>query len=387
MNKIAVINSTSDGSTGQLARKIIESYEGEGRLFCFYGKKYDNVTLIKINRIKDIASHSISRIDGKDGFHYKALTKKLVKELEAYKPDIIHLHNLHGYYLNMPILFDYINKNNLKVIWTFHDFYPLTGRCAVPQECELFLNGCNSKCPNRNNYPYAIIHKEHKIFLEKKKLLSSIKDLKIVTPSNFLAEYVKKSYLNKYDIEVIHNGIDLNKFKYKQSDLKEKLGISKDKIVLLDVMLPISVHKGIAYINKLANELDDQYQILLIGRNDDNIPLSKKIIHIPFVKQEELHLYYSIADLFINTTISDNYPTVDMEAIACFLPVVSFDTGGSKEIVTSDVGKIVTKKDYESFKKEIELTLKNPPKKENFSSRRNEFDEKLMVNKYIKFYR
>ena len=151
-------------------------------------------------------------------------------------------------------------------------------------------------------------------------------------------------------------------------------------------MLPISVHKGIAYINKLANELDDQYQILLIGRNDDNIPLSKKIIHIPFVKQEELHLYYSIADLFINTTISDNYPTVDMEAIACFLPVVSFDTGGSKEIVTSDVGKIVTKKDYESFKKEIELTLKNPPKKENFSSRRNEFDEKLMVNKYLKYY-
>lgn len=386
MNKIAVINSTSDGSTGQLARKIIENYEGEGRLFCFYGNKYDNVTLIKINRIKDIASHSISRIDGKDGFHYKALTKKLVKELEAYKPDIIHLHNLHGYYLNMPILFDYINKNNLKVVWTFHDFYPLTGRCAVPQECELFLNGCNSKCPNRNNYPYAIIHKEHKMFLKKKKLLSSIKDLKIVTPSNFLAEYVKKSYLNKYDIEVIHNGIDLNKFKYEQSDLKEKLGISKDKIVLLDVMLPISVHKGIAYINKLANELDDQYQILLIGRNDDNIPLSKKIIHIPFVKQEELHLYYSIADLFINTTISDNYPTVDMEAIACFLPVVSFDTGGSKEIVTSDVGKIVAKKDYKSFKKEIELTLKNPPKKENFSSRRNEFDEKLMVNKYLKFY-
>ena len=386
MNKIAVINSTSDGSTGQLARKIIENYKGKGRLFCFYGNKYDNVTLIKINRIKDIASHSISRIDGKDGFHYKALTKKLVKELEAYKPDIIHLHNLHGYYLNMPILFDYINKNNLKVVWTFHDFYPLTGRCAVPQECELFVNGCNSKCPNRSNYPYAIVHKEHKMFLKKKKLLSSIKNLKIVTPSNFLAEYVKKSYLNKYDIEVIHNGIDLNKFKYEQSDLKEKLGISKDKIVLLDVMLPISVHKGIAYINKLANELDDQYQILLIGRNDDNIPLSKKIIHIPFVKQEELHLYYSIADLFINTTISDNYPTVDMEAIACFLPVVSFDTGGSKEIVTSDVGKIVTKKDYESFKKEIELTLKNPPKKENFSSRRNEFDEKLMVNKYLKYY-
>ena len=387
MNKIAVINSTSDGSTGQLARKIIESYKGESRLFCFYGAEHDNVALIKLNRLKDIASHSISRIDGKDGFHYKALTKILIKELEEYKPDIIHLHNLHGYYLNIPLLFSYINKNNIKVIWTFHDFYPLTGRCAVPQECELFLTGCDKKCPNRKNYPYALIHKESKMFIKKKELISSLKDLTIVSPSSFLAEYVKKSYLNKYDIQVINNGIDLNKFYYESNNLKEELGIDKDKIVLLDVMLPISVHKGISYINKLANELDDKYQIVLIGKNDDNIPLNKKIIHIPFIKQEDLHLYYSMADLFINPTISDNYPTVDMEASASNLPVLTFNTGGSKEIVTSDVGKVVNKKDYESFKKEIESLIKNPPKNENFSSRREDFNEKLMVNKYLKLYK
>ncbi len=387
MNKIAVINSTSDGSTGVIARKIIDNYEGEGRLFCFFGKKYNNVTLIKLSRIKDIISHSISRIDGKDGFHYHALTRKLIKELEAYKPNIIHLHNLHGYWLNIPMLFDYINKNNIKVVWTFHDFYPLTGRCAVPQECELFLNGCNGKCPNKGNYPYAIIHNEKKLFKKKVGVISSLKNIDIITPSSILADYTKKTYLNKYNIQVINNGIDLDKFFFEESDLKEKLGIPKNKIVLLDVMLPISVHKGISYINKLANELDDRYQVVLIGRNDDNIPLSKKILHIPFVKQEELHLYYSFADFFINTTISDNYPTVDMEAIACNLPVLSFDTGGTKEIVTPDVGKVVKKKDYDKFKQEIELCIKNPPKKENFSIRRKDFDEKLMVNKYLELYK
>ncbi len=385
--RIAFINSTSGGSTGNIARKLIKEYPGEAKLFCFFGSEDQDVIKINISKISDIFSHSISRIDGKDGFHYHSLTNKLIKELDTFKPDIIHIHNLHGYYLNVPLLFDYINKNKIEVIWTLHDFWALTGRCAIPEECTMFLNGCNERCPNRKNYPYAIVHNEKKLYKKKVSLLSSLNNVQIVTPSEYLMDFVKQTYLNKYPLQIINNGIDLSKFYFEESDLKQKLKIKEDKIVLLDVMLPVSYHKGITFLNKLADELDDKYQIVLIGKNEDNLSINKKILHIPFIKQEELHLYYSFADIYINPTISDNYPTVDMEAISCHLPVISFDTGGSKEIVKDNVGQIIKKKDYEAFKKAIESFKKEDYKAEDFEKRRKEFDEAEMVKKYFKLYK
>lgn len=385
--KVAVINTQSFGSTGQIARAIMNAYEGESRLFCFREKeKFDNVTAIELSKLSDLASHSISRIDGNDGFHYHAFSEKLIKELDEYKPDIIHLHNLHGYYLNVPILFNFIKEKNIKVIWTLHDFWPLTGRCAVPGDCENFLTGCQT-CLNKGNYPFAILHNEKEMFPKRKELFTSLENVTIVTPSEYLMNYVKQTHLNKYPGVVINNGIDLEKFFYEESDLKEKLEIPQDKKVLLSVMLPISSHKGIEYINKLASELDDKYLILLVGTNDDNFELSSKIKHIPFVSQEELHLYYSMADLFINPTLSDTYPTVDMEAIASGLQILSYDTGGSKEIVTLDVGRIVARRDYEAFKNSIEDMVNHPLPKENFLKRRENFSKERMIEKYLKLYK
>ena len=213
-----------------------------------------------------------------------------------------------------------------------------------------------------------------------------LEDVTLVAPSEYLMGYVKQTHMNKYNGLVINNGIDLDKFFFEESNLKDELGL-KDKKILLSVMLPISTHKGIEYINKLADELNEKYQILLVGSNPDNFELNSKIKHIPFVEQDKLHLYYSIADLFINPTLSDTYPTVDMEAIASGLQILSFDTGGTKEIVTNDVGRIVPRKDYDSFKNLIEDMVNHPLPKENFLKRREDFSKERMIDKYLKLYK
>lgn len=384
--RIAFINSSSFGSTGQICLALMKAYQGESRLFCFYSKEeLENVTTIKINRLSDLMSHAISRVDGRDGFHYHEVTKRLIEELDKYQPDIIHLHNLHGYYLNVPMLFNYIKEKNIKVIWTLHDAWTLTGRCAISGDCENFLTGCQT-CLNKGNYPFTIIHDEKKMFPVRKALFTSLKKVTLVAPSEYLMSYVKQTHMNKYQGLVINNGIDLNKFFCEESNLKEELEL-KDKKILLSVMLPISTHKGIEYINKLADELDDEYQILLVGSNPDNFEINSKIKHIPFVEQEKLHLYYSIADLFINPTLSDTYPTVDMEAIASGLQILSFDTGGSKEIVTNDVGRLVPRKDYEAFKSNIKEMIDNPLPKESFQKRREDFSKDVMIKKYLDLYK
>ena len=344
--KVAVINATGFGSTGNIAYNIMNKYDGEIRLFCFYIKEErKNVYPIKINRLSDLISHAISRIDGKDGFHYHSLTKKLIKAFDEFKPDLLHIHNLHGYYLNVPMLIDYINKNNIKVIWTLHDFWSMTGRCAHPSDCDKYLTGCHG-CKRGNIYPYAIFHNEAKMFIQKKKMINSIKDLTFVSPSEYVKREIMTSHLKDKEIKVINNGINTSLFFFEESNLREELGISKDKKVLLNVSMPIYKNKGVDYINKLAEDLDEnKYQIICIGPLDDGITLNKKIINVTFVPQDKLHLYYSMADLLINPTLADNYPTVDMEAICSELPVISFDTGGSKEIVDDTVGKITPYKD------------------------------------------
>ena len=386
MKRIAFINATSYGSTGNIILDIINGYQGEARLFCFR-TKVDNpkVTKISINKLSDTCSHVLSRIDGKDGFHYHALAKKLIKELEAFKPDIIHIHNLHGYYLNIELLINYINKNHIKIIYTFHDLWSLTGRCAVPGNCKKYLEGC--KGCKINNYPYTLLHLEDKIYQKKIPLLSSIEDMTIISPCEYNLTFIKETYLNKYPMKVINNGIDLDVFKHVDSDIREKYNIAKDTIILLTVANPFSIHKGVEYLNEIASKLDKDYLIIAIGDVEKGITLNPLIKHIPHISREELIKFYSAADLFINTTMSDTYPTVDMEAISCLLPVISFDTGGTREIVTPDVGVLLPQKDVDGMLKEIEKACRNPLKRENLLKRREDFAKSLMVNKYIELYK
>ena len=388
MKKVALINAAGYGSTGNIASNIIKEYKGNIRLYCFYIKEdRENAYPIKINKVSDLISHAISRIDGKDGFHYHSFTKKLIKELDEFKPDLLHIHNLHGYYLNVPMLIDYINKNHIKVIWTLHDFWVMTGRCAHPSSCDKYLTGCHN-CKRGDIYPYAIFHNEAKMFIKKKEMINSIEDLTFVSPSEYVKREILTSHLKDKEIKVINNGINTSLFFYEKNDLKNQLNISKDKKVLLNVSMPIYKNKGVDYINRLAEELDiNKYQIVCIGPLDNGITLNKNIINIPYVPQDQLHLYYSMADLLINPTLADNYPTVDMEAICCELPVVSFDTGGSKEIVDDTVGKITPYKDYDAFKNAVISVEKSQFKKESFLNKKEKFDQKHMIEQYLEFYK
>jgi len=385
--KLAVINYGDTGSTGKIALMIAKAFIEKGntsKVFVFNKKtSFDYVQKIQCGKIRDFLNHAISRIDGKDAFHYLETTRKLIEELDKYKPDVIHIHNIHGYYLNLPLLLKYIHDKNIRVIWTLHDFWTLTGRCAVPQECQMYLSTCRP-CPHKDNYPYAIFHHESKMLKYKKQSISFLRNITFVTPSDFLRDKAKETYLNKFPIITIHNGIDMNIFSRKESNFYERYGINKNKKILLDVAMPFSKHKGIDYINKMAEILpSDKFQIVLIG-SLDGFSVNKNIISIDKVSQQKLVEAYSNADILINPTISDNYPTVDMEAISCGLPVITFDTGGSKEIVTDGCGTIIPDNNIDLFIGEIFKHDKDSIPHNIVQSKRELFDNKLMIEQYLK---
>ena len=260
------------------------------------------------------------------GFTAKRATKKLIKEIKAYDPDVIHLHNLHGYYLDIEVLFDYLKSANKKVIWTLHDCWAFTGHCAHFDYANCYkweTGGCDN-CPQKKEYPKSIfLNRSKKNFARKKRAFTGVKDLTIVTPSNWLKNLVERSFLKDYKVVTIYNGIDLDKFKPIKSDILKRYGLED---------------KGFKDFIKLAEVLPDDYKIVLIGVTEKQIKtLPANILGLRRTGSiQELCEWYTAADKFINLTYEDTYPTVNLEAQACGTPVITYKTGGSVESVPSE---------------------------------------------------
>lgn len=284
---------------------------------------------VKIDALK-------SRIFDNAGFNSKRATKKFIKWVEEYDPDVIHLHNIHGYYINVEILFDYLKRSNKPVIWTLHDCWSFTGHCAYFDYvgCDKWTSGCQN-CPQKNSYPASLfIDNSSKNFKRKQEIFSGVPNLTIVTPSKWLANLVKSSFLSEYRVEVIHNGIDLNVFKPTPSDFKEKYDLT-DKKILLGVAAVWEKRKGLFDFIELSKRLDDNYKIVLVGLNDSQLKnLPSNILGLPKTNSAtELAEIYTAADVFLNLTYEENYPTTNLEAQACGTPVITYNTGGSVESV------------------------------------------------------
>lgn len=317
----------------------IESYVVWGR-----GRKALNNNEIYMNDKAGVYYHALyTRITDKTGFASKRATKKLIKKLEFIKPDIVHLHNIHGYYINIELLFEYFKKNDIKVVWTLHDCWSFTGHCAYFDSvgCNKWKTQCE-KCPLIKEYPKSIIDNSKWNYLKKMQLFNCI-NLHIVTPSKWLANLVKESYLKDYPVFVINNGINTNIFKYTNSNFKEKYNLIGKKIIL-GVASTWDKRKGLDDFIKLSKVISDDYKIVLVGLTKKQMSdLPKNILGLERTKNvDELVEIYSASDILFNPTREDNYPTVNLEALSCGIPVVTYDTGGSPEVITNNNGLVTT---------------------------------------------
>ena len=397
--KVAMINGGVFGSTGKIMFGIADIIEKNG------GETFCASAVTATNRRKE-PSHSyykigtyysrkfnvlLSRITGKQNCFAKSATKKLLKEIDKFKPDIVHLHNLHGDYINLPLLFNYIKANSIRVVWTLHDCWAFTGHCPhfAMVNCDKWKSGCY-KCPQYSIYPKSLFDNSKKMYALKKQLFTGVKNMTIVTPSEWLAGLVKQSFLKDYPVKVINNGINLSVFKPTESNFREKYGISADKKILLGVAFGWGVRKGLDVFIELYNRLSaEKYQIVLVGtdkKTDKQLP--KGIISIHRTQnQTELAEIYSAADLFVNPTREDNYPTVNMEAIACGTPVLTFRTGGSPECINEQSGSVVACDDIDSLEREIKRICETSPfNKEDCIESAKRFDENERFLEYVNLY-
>lgn len=376
-------------STGRICTDLADELTNQGhKVKIAYGrenvpeeyKKYS----VRIGSDLDVCVHALkSRIFDSVGLASKWYTEQFVKWVKRFDPDVIHLHNIHGYYINIEVLFKYLKTCGKQIIWTLHDCWAFTGHCFYFDfaNCYRWETGCHD-CPKKTDYPKCYIFDRSKQNYElKSKLFTGISNLTIITPSEWLSGLVKRSFLKEYPVEVIHNGIDTDVFKPTPSNLREKLGIG-DKKVILGIAGVWEPRKGLLdllELNKLLKKSErtaakeESYQLILIGINDKQrkkLKIPNDIITIPRTdSQVELAQFYTMADVYVTPTYEENYPTANLEAIACGTPVVTYDTGGSGEsakyygavVNKGDVGDLfstIKTIDHGHLKQEIEVDQK-----------------------------
>lgn len=357
------------GSTGRIAEEIgqvaiqqgWDSYIAYGR-----GKPVSKSHLIRIGNDWDMYEHGLeTRIFDNHGLASRGVTQKLIRQIEEIKPDVIQLHNVHGYFVNYPILFDYLAKCKIPVVWTLHDCWTFTGHCAhfALAGCYQWKNEECSHCKYKKSYPASLFfNRAHRNFLDKKKAFTAPKNMTIVTVSHWLEELVQQSFLSCHQVITINNGIDVQIFSPKNNGkkIREKLGISQP-YMLLGVASVWEASKGIFDFVKLRELLPaDQYAIVLVGVDDRTAKiLPQGIVTVKRTNNvEELAEIYSVADVFLNPTWQDSFPTTNLEAMACGTPVVTYRTGGSPESLTEKTGKVVEQGDLVAFVSNIEEICK-----------------------------
>jgi len=348
MNIVQINITYNIGSTGRIMKdldEVIDTSGNHGYMVSAYGASNSNA-MSKLYSINNSFSNTpakinllVSRITGMMGYRHKRETQDIIKWIESKKPDIVHLHNIHGDWINLESLFAYLQYKKIPVVWTLHDCWAFTGRCSHFENCgcEKWKTGCY-QCHNKKIYPITyFFDRSQKMWADKKKLFTSINNLTIVTPSDWLGKYVKQSFLSQYPVITIHNGIDLTTFQPRSNEEKKQKLVGNKKMIL-GVAGMWTERKGLYDFYKLAELLGTDYQVVLVGLNSrqmESVP--KNIIGISRTNSViELSELYSMADYYVNMTYLDNYPTTNLEAQACGTPTITYRTGGSPESVDAD---------------------------------------------------
>lgn len=374
MDILQINTSVNTGSTGriteQIGQKAIQNGHSSTIAFGVRGNGESCSKLIRIGSKPDRVLHGLkTRMFDLHGFGSKRATEIFVKKLETLAPDVIGLHNLHGYYLNIEVLFSYLKEVRKPIVWTFHDCWPFTGHCTYFDSvgCEKWIDGCFN-CPKTKFYPASYGADNSKWNYERKKeLFNGIKNLRIITPSHWLAGLVKQSFLKEYPVNVINNGVDTDVFAPEVQEIPSSLQLDNRKIVL-GVASVWDKRKGLQDFIELNKIIGKDFRIVLVGLSIEQIKDLPGGI-TGFARTEnvnQLAALYGIADVFVNPTWQDNFPTTNIEALACGTPVITYNTGGSPEAVNEKTGFVVEQGDLDG----VVQALKKISEKNRESSRK-----------------
>lgn len=394
---IVSLNLGNRGSTGHIMRNISALAEQSGYVAyqAYPGSRinlpFKERDIVLCNFLTFKMNRELAKWTGFNGCFAILTTLRFLYKLDKIKPDIIHFHNLHNSYVNLPMLFGYVRSHHIQVVWTLHDCWPFTGRCPhfTMIRCDKWETGCGN-CPYpKVQYPPSAFDRTAWLWRMKKEWFTGVERMIIITPSYWLADLVKRSFLREYPVRVIHNGIDLSIFKPTSGDFRVQYGIG-NKFMLLGVADSWDVRKGLDVFLELFKRLDPmKYQIVLVGTNDGvDKQLPDGIISIHRTQdQEKLAKIYTAADLFVNPTREDNFPTVNIEALACGTPVITYRTGGSPESLDETCGSVVECDDMETLEQEIKrIQSEIPYSRKSCLIRAGQFDKNRTFREYIEVF-
>lgn len=395
--KILLINAVCGrGSTGKICFDLCEALMRQGHeCRIAYGRdpvpeaaqkvsvRIGSQTSVKIDALK-------TRLFDNAGFNSRRATKKFLEWVDSFQPDVIHLHNLHGYYIHVGMLFDYLKAHReIKVVWTLHDCWVFTGHCTHFDyvQCEKWKSAC-AKCPQKKQYPKSVFRdRSAKNYLQKKGCFTGHRNMTIVTPSEWLKELAKQSFLSEYGIEVVPNGIDTNVFCPTESDFKERNGLAEKKIVL-GVANIWDKRKGLEDFLALSKILPEEYKTVLVGvSGKQRKKLPQSVLGLGRTNgAKELAGIYTAAEVFFNPTYEDTFSMVNLEALSCGTPVICYRTGGATEMLTEKNGIVLEKGNYEGVPEmfpQAEKLRQSAAENENF---RENYSQEKMCEYYIRLY-
>lgn len=382
-------------STGIITKDICDMLEKNGEKICVATQRTtinaDNVYIV--GNTLDWKYHALhSRIFGKQGYASKGATKKLIKWMDTEKPDIVHLHNLHSNYLNLPILMEYLSVNNIPTVITLHDCWPFTGKCChyTVDGCYKWQTGCGN-CPRlKKDNESWFFDKTSYLWNKKREMYNSIPRLAVVGVSDWITNESRKSPLfeNAKIFKRIYNGFDSEIFSCFEGDLRMRYNLLNKKIILAVASVWLE-SKGLSDILKLSRMIDDDCRIVLIGSISAELP--KNVINIPATSnQKELAEWYSAADVFITMSKEEAFGRVSAEALMCGTPIVCYDSTANPELVGENCGYVCPYGDIEQFKNFVEKILKDGKEKYHktcIEFAQEKFNNEKCLEEYLKLYR
>lgn len=388
--KVLQINSVCGiRSTGKICTDLADVLKEQGHdSLVLYGRenaplKFDSISK-KITTDTEVKLHALSaRLFDNAGFASNMATERFISEIEKYNPDIIHLHNLHGYYINVEMLFEYLKSQSRPVVWTLHDCWAFTGHCAHYSfvGCDRWKYGCYG-CPQSSQYPKSIVDCSKRNYEKKRTAFSGVKKMMLITPSEWLRRQLSESFLAEYSVSVIPNGIDLAAFKPTHADIRKKYGIGDEKIIL-GVASAWSERKGLSDFVRLTELLGDEYKIVLVGIKDSTA-LPKKIITIPRTdSREELAAIYTAAYAFYNPSREETMGLTTAEAMACGTPVIAYNLTAIPEVV-GDGGLIAPIASAEAVLPLLDKI--GDIRRDKCVAKATEYDKNIQFKKYLKIY-
>ena len=391
MPRLLQINVTANwGSTGKIVEQIGQlAIENGWESYIAYGRMVNpsKSRLVKVGSFIDVYIHYLESLFlDNEGLASRRATKRFLREVDKIKPDVVHLHNIHDHFMNYAMLLNYLTTNKIPVVWTQHDQWATTGHCMyIESGCERWKTECHN-CPQSR---WFSLDRSRRNFHLKKRLCEKIPSLTIVSVSQWLSRNIRSSHLKNRDNFVFYNGIDIQTFSPQVADIHERYNIDKNKKIILGVAAVWDDRKGLKDFYELSRRLPkDEYAIIIVGKCSgvDKISKDCQMVFVDRTQNTlELAQLYTSASVFVNPTYQDNYPTTNLEAIACGTPVITYSTGGSPEAICDGTGEVVNQGDIDGLITSI-IKLSSRCYKTQCLRKAQEFDNKIRFNSYIKLY-